>query len=380
MERENINFPKDFLWGTAVSAYQVEGNNPHNDWANCNGKVQQAGYACDFYRRYPEDLRLATKLGNNAIRCSLEWSRLQPESPRQFSENELDHYKRMLETIHELGLYSVLTLHHFTNPIWFAKKGGWVRKENIPYFTEYVQKCKDALNPDVWVTINEAGVYAERGFAAGDWPPFKRNIPLALRVYSNMARAHNEAYRTLSSSPQPIGSAVHMTDVRVTPPTVERLIWRALNHSFLDLTKGSYDYVGINYYHPFYIDKRKIPENMSVDDSGWLNDPNGLEKVIMATWQRYGKPIYITENGIDDRKGNKREEFIRTHVEAMQHAIAKGADVKGYFYWSLLNNFEWRDGFDPRYGLHAIGPNQERIPQPGASAYADICFKNRNGL
>jgi beta-glucosidase len=272
----------------------------------------------------------------------------------------------------------MVTLHHFTNPVWFAEKGGWMKRENIPYFTDFVLECKRQLGDlaDFWITINEPNVLASSSLFLGEWPPFKRNPVLMARAFLNMAHAHNEAYAILRGTEKPVGSATHMSDYQGIPP-FNRLLNTILNHSFLDLTRMSNDFIGLNYYRPYYVLPTKESQSLPRSDFGWHIDARGIFNVTMQTWTKYKLPIIITENGIADAADTKRARYIIEHLQAVKGAIDKGAEVKGYYHWSLLDNYEWAEGYKMKFGLFSVNPKtMERIPRKSAQIYADICSRN----
>ena len=380
MEKQTEQFPKGFLWGTSTSAHQVEGGT-YNDWTQSEKTlgIPVSGRAVDFYHLYEGDFSLAKEfLHNNAIRLSLEWSRFQPDKPGKFLQRETDHYIRVLEAAKNKGLSPMVTLHHFTDPVWFAEKGGWQNKANLPYFTDYVVECREKLGKlaDYWITINEPFVLAGMSRLSGEWPPKKKNPILAARAFFNMAHAHNAAYQILKGTDKPISSTTQMNDFLGFPPA-HRLLYSLINHSFLDLTRHSNDFVGIDYYRPEYIIKNRTSRVLPRTDFQWLVDPNGLYKVVMDTWHTYGLPIIIAENGLADAGDVQRADFIVKHLRALKRAIDQGANVKGYFHWSLLDNYEWAEGYKMKFGLFSVDPtNLTRTPRESANVYAKICARN----
>jgi beta-glucosidase len=373
-------FPKDFLWGTAVSSHQVEGGNK-NDWTQGEKKygLPISGKAADFYHLYEGDFSLAKDfLHNNSIRLSIEWSRLQPDSSKGFIQKESDHYVKILEAAKNKDLSPMVTLHHFTNPTWFSEKGGWSNKENLPFFTDYVMECKKNFGDlaDFWITINEPWVLASMGYLAKKWPPMKSNPLLFAKAYLNMAKAHNEAYKVLTDTVKPIGSASQMVDVQ-NPPPLDRLFRTVMNHSYLDLTRNTNDFIGLNYYRPYYLIPNQESKSLSRSDFDWLVDAKGLYNVGKETWNRYRLPIFITENGIADAADTKRADYIVEHLKTTKKLIDEGVDIRGYYHWSLLDNYEWAEGYKMKFGLFSVDPEtMERIPRKSAEVYSKICKEN----
>lgn len=381
-----------FLYGAATSAHQVEGNNVHNDWWAWEragvGRRVPSGLASDQYRRYRDDFALAQSLGHTAHRLSLEWSRIEPVRG-QWDEAALRHYRLVLEELRERGLASFVTLHHFTNPLWFAQRGGWERSDAVELFDRYVrlvvQRFGDVV--DFWITFNEPMVFAAEAYFHGRWPPQKRSVRSGLRVIRVLSRAHRRAYRTihLLLPRAHVGLAKHFIffvpadAAQVGDRLVARLYSWWFNHRFLELTRGAHDFVGVNYYFtaakrfrfssPFFGTE---PWSGPVSDLGWPLSPDGLERVLREA-ARYRLPLYVTENGLADAADTQRADFIRSHLRAVERAQQRGADVRGYLYWSLLDNFEWDLGFEPRFGLVAVDyRTQVRTVRPSAYVYKAI--------
>lgn len=378
----NESFPKNFLWGTAISAHQVEGDS-RNDWTvweSQHGSQSQSGKAADFYDRYEEDFKLASQvLHNNSIRFSIEWARIIPEEGK-INQKEIDHYLKVLEAAKRQNLIPMVTLHHFTNPIWFAEKGGWTKKENIRHFLDYVSVCKEYFGTlaDYYVTINEPNVYASESYLHGAWPPEKKNPILAYRVYRNLAEAHKKAYHILGKD-KPIGFSINMADFRGVPFIANLARW-LFNYSFLEMTHGTYTFIGINYYMPAYVTPSLREKGLRKSEFNWSIDSRGLYSVVMQTWKKYHLPIIITENGVSDSKDTLRPDFINDHLACLLEAIQNGADVRGYYYWSLYDNFEWAEGYKQKFGLFSIDYNDpvlQRISRKSAELYGRIAKTGR---
>lgn len=382
---------RPFLWGAATSAHQVEGNNIHSDWwawEKRTAGVARSGVACDHYHRFPEDFALAKSLGHNAHRLSLEWSRIEIRRG-QINQAALDHYREVLMELKRLGLVSTVTLHHFTNPQWFAARGGWLSPGAVAQFTAYVATVVQSLGDlvDVWLTINEPVVYATQSYWHRNWPPERHSLAGTYRVLRYLAAAHIAAYHTIHKAyPDAVVGVPHSV-IAYQPARPE--VWgdRAAanfwdwwyNHHFLSITARTHDFLGVNYYlmvekqtrltPPFVVDR---PYTGARSDLNWPIRPEGLTALLLAL-RRYNLPIYITENGLADMADSKRADFIRAHVRAIEAAQQQGARVQGYFHWSLLDNFEWREGFTPRFGLVAVDfTTQQRTPRPSAYVYKAI--------
>lgn len=370
-----MEFPKRFLFGAATSAHQVEGNNIHSDWwawEQSTSGVHQSGKAADHWNRFREDFALAKNLGHTAHRLSIEWSRIEPR-PGEFNKKALEHYREVLLELRKQNIKSFVTLHHFTNPEWLAQKGGWETGYAVERFEIYVRYVSQQLGElvDFWVTINEPMVYASQSYWRVKWPPQKRSLISMMRVIGNLAKAHRSVYRILKMvHPNiPVGFAKHL--VAYIPEHAKRLDSQMFvkikdwwfNKRFFSLTRGAYDFIGVNYYFPG-INWQTWHGPKS--DLGWPVYPEGLTHVLKGM-KRYKKPIYITENGIADADDSRRADFIREHIRAVRDAIAQGVDVRGYLHWSLLDNFEWADGFAPRFGLIEVDySTMERTVRPSA--------------
>lgn len=380
-----------FLWGAATSAHQVEGNNVRNDWwawEQAQAPRLRSGLACDHYRRYREDFVLARALGHTAHRLSVEWSRIEPTQGR-WDETALAHYRAVLEELRRQRLVSFVTLHHFTNPLWFAQRGGWERADAAELFARYARVLAQQLGElvDFWVTINEPVVYAQHGWWHGRWIPQRRSAWATLRVLRHLAAAHRKAYRVIHTLfvHARVGLAQHFIAYLPHDPhcLADRLSvaigdwW--FNRYFLRLTAATHDYLGVNYYFtetrrgvlfpPF---SQSIQWRGAVSDLQWPLRPEGLT-LVLEHLKHYGLPIYITENGLADAADSKRADFLREHLRAVEQAQAGGADVRGYLHWSLLDNFEWDLGFAPRFGLVKVDyTTMERTVRPSAYVYKAI--------
>jgi beta-glucosidase len=399
--KQKITFPEGFLWGAAVSAYQTEGGNTNTDWwawehsqkrieylknAGKNPEDYQSGIACDSYHRYDEDFALAQQLHHNCIRISIEWARIEPEEG-VFSEEALVHYEKVLQSAKDHGLQTFVTLHHFSLPLWFANKGGFSKRANMEKFVAYVGAAASRLHPlvDFWITINEPEIYSVRGYLIGEYPPNKKSMWGTLRIVRNLIRAHKQASITLHEiSDTPVGMADQLTDIQASnfwAQPVATLVRYVATRYILDRAIRYSDFIGVNYYLRQSVNwrgfQKKESEDYEISDLGWELYPRGIQHILVGL-KKYHKPIYITENGVADAKDLYREKYIRDHLYYIHTAIKQGADVRGYLHWSLIDNFEWSDGFAPRFGLIEINRQDSlrRIVRPSAYAYADICKNN----
>lgn len=399
-EHTNLKFPGNFLWGAATSAHQVEGNNVYNDWWEWEKKLpleKRSGLAANQYQIFEQDFDLIKQLGHNAHRLSVEWSRIEPEEGK-FNQLALDHYKTVLKALKDRGLTVMLTLHHFTNPLWFAKKGGWENSKSSYYFERFVKKIVPEIKDyvDLWITINEPGVNVYMGYIYNSWPPQRNSKLAAVKAFWNLARAHKKAYKAIHQIIP--DSQVGVTNSFISFNTfhnhsireqiVEWFLDIFNNHLFYKLTGIKlHDFLGVNYYFNQYISFNgkgtRIPKivdvsktQKDVSDLGWEIYPEGIFYVLMDL-SDYHKPIYITENGIASTNDDRRTRFLLSYLKEIYHAIQTGVDIRGYFHWSLIDNFEWADGFTPRFGLVEVDyKTQERHPRPSARVYAEIIRHN----
>lgn len=401
-DHHTLKFPKGFLWGAATSAYQVEGGNTNADWWQWEKKVQpkdkRSLQAADQYHLYPEDFRLAKKLLHNAHRLSIEWSRIEPEEGL-FNLEAIEHYRSELKLLKKLKIKVMLTLHHFTNPKWFVQKGGWEVYSSIDCFARFVERVVADLKEyvDFWITINEPSVYTFMGYLAGTWPPQKKSSFATINVYNNLARAHVKAYQIIHSHLKnaAVGIAQNVSSFEALHhhSLIEAIAEAGLdignNHLFYFLSgKNTHDFLGLNYYFNRYIffnGEASLPSfvdisttKKAVSDLGWEIYPEGIFDVLMD-FSDYHKSIYITENGLASTNDDRRCRFLIAYLQEIYHAISSGVNIKGYFHWSLIDNFEWSDGFVPRFGLVEVDyATQKRTPRPSAYVYQEII--QRNGI
>lgn len=409
-----LDFPKGFFWGAATAAHQVEGNQ-HNDWsewehANAERLAHESeasfhwnphwqtfrteatdpnnylsGAACEHYSRYEEDFDLAQSLGHNAHRFSIEWSRIEPREG-EFDPAAIEHYRAVIAALRTRGMEPFVTLWHWTIPLWLAEKGGVTAQDFPRYFERYTEKIVSALGMDVrfWITLNEPEVMSSHAYLKGAWPPQKKNPYLFLVALFHFIRAHRLAYRVIKERfpGSSVGIAKHQVHFEMARPTFLNHILKALvdwgwNFFFLNRIRGTQDFIGLNFYNRNTIDNgfNKNP-NHTQTDFGWEYHPESLYHALTELIP-YGKSIYITENGLADASDDLRKKFIPASLTALHRAIEAGAPVKGYLYWSLLDNFEWDKGYWLRFGLiHVDYTTQKRTPRPSARAYATVCKTN----
>jgi len=406
------SFPAGFLWGAATSSHQVEGDSRWNDWwpHERAGRLPHASAeACRHYELYEADFDMARSWGHNAHRFSIAWSRIEPREGH-WDEAATAHYQDVVDALLSRGIEPIVTLHHFTNPAWFADRGGWARRDSADLFCRYVERVASSIRGvRYWITINEPTVYAKHGFVVGDWPPFRRNAWLgAARALRGMARAHARAYEILRRlGPESRVGFAHSAPwiepcdrSRVGDRGAAYLRDLLLNRAFLALIDPPrrhprrLDFLGINYYARTIVRRRKMlappwgEECLSAhhldrgpfSDTGWEVYPPGL-LAILEKFSRLGLPLMITENGVATGDENLRSAFLREHLAAVGHALERDIDVIGYLYWSLIDNYEWGLGTTARFGLAAVDfETQRRTARPAAMEYASVCRDNRLAL
>ncbi len=388
-----MKFPPGFLWGASTAAYQVEGGITNNDWALAD-KVPKAGTACDHYHRYEQDFLLAKKLNHNAHRLSLEWSRLEPKAG-EWDEEALEHYFHVLKFLKDQGFTTFVTLHHFTNPQWFAASGGWAKRDAVEYFGNYVSKIAQSLGQfiDFWVTINEPNLYTVLGYLAKIFPPFAQNLRKTIAVYRHLLSAHNYAYEIIHAyyPEAQVGFAQNFSWRR---PERSESFWDKQIVKFLNWVEYDFtyrhtlnDFIGVNHYFDVhlkftprlgtgFVESTKHPGILT--DRGWPIHGHALYQVLLKLKEK-NLPIYITENGLADAQDQQRKQFLGEYLTAIHRAIKAGVRVKGYLHWSLLDNFEWEDGYQWKFGLVEVDFDDPTLPRrirKSARFYAKVCKSN----
>jgi beta-glucosidase len=385
------SFPNGFLWGAATAAHQVEGNNLNNDWwqlehTAADHGVQFSGDALDSYHRYHEDMRLLADAGFNAYRFSFEWSRIEP-SPGKFSRAELAHYRRMIETALRLGLTPVVTLHHFTHPIWFGERGAWLGDGAVDAFCRYAEQACTILDGVEWIcTINEPNIVAvnhgqQRRLAEGKEYQFVGALPDA-EIGQALIAAHRAATPLVREA---TGAKVGWTvanQALLPAPGCERKhaevqhIWEDM---YLEPARDD-DFVGVQSYTGQLVDGNGVVPHPDQPDNtimGWAYRPDALGIAVRHTRDVVGDvPIVVTENGIAVSDDSRRIAYTEGALTALHEAISEGADVRGYLHWSLLDNFEW-GRWEPTFGLIAVDRETfERRPKPSLHWLGQIAQAN----
>lgn len=425
--RSPLSFPSGFLWGVSTAAHQVEGGNHNNQWSawEASGRIKsgdRCGQACDWWNNAERDFDLAREIGLNALRLSVEWSRIEPE-PGRWDPRALQRYREMLQGLRERGIQPMVCLHHFTHPLWFEERGGFLAPDAVQRFEQFARHVVSGLGDlcQDWVTMNEPNVYGALGYALGEFPPGRKGqIVTAVRVVKALARAHAGAYRAIHEL-QPdarVGWAHNFIVFQPSNPRfagdrwVARLIAELFNESFLHLMEqgnlgfpfnlaerdaedlvGTCDFVGLNVYSRFHVafDLRFasqlfghvfVPLHAPQGDHG-VESPYGEAfpeaiRVAVHRVARLGKPIYILENGVPDAQDRIRPWLIVNAVGELHQLIQEGHDIRGYFHWTLTDNFEWSEGWRLRFGLVALDPKtQQRTIRQSGHLYGAIARRNQ---
>jgi beta-glucosidase len=383
MTQREVNFPASFSWGTSTSAYQIEGGGTNTDWwrfelADDTLAVEPSGDACDSWHRYEEDLDLLVTFGLNSFRLSIEWARIEPEQGI-ISYEALDHYRDVLRACHARNILPVVTLHHFTLPIWVADAGGFEHPDIATWMATYARVVGEYLGEYIGIacTINEPNIVALMGYLMSIFPPCVSDWDRFVGVNEAMRASHVAMRDALREGPGtfPIGLPLSMQEYEAVNGGEERM--ESLRHEMEDkylLTLSGEDYVGVQCYTKTQIG----PEGLVIDpeseltEMGYLFWPQCVEYTVRRAAAMTGAPIIVTENGIGTNDDEQRIRYLREALRGLNNAIRDGIDVRGYFQWSLLDNFEWVLGYAPKFGIVAVDrSNFMRIPKPSAQWYAD---------
>jgi beta-glucosidase len=424
IDTQNIQLPETFLLGVATSSYQVEGGNTNvwDRWAQQGRCPQAAGNACDHWNRYKEDAQLIQNVGANAYRMSVEWSRIEPQEG-VFDEAALDHYRAECDELLARGIAPVITLHHYNDPIWFADRGGFEQEENIYYYVRFAKKVIDRLHDKVhlWLTFNSPASYAAKGYLAGMMPPGKKDMQAMAEVMKNVLEAHVQLYKTVKEDPvcahAHVGTLHNIMQVDPAPAPVWKpwqkgwnslcarmadyithqcvyrffttgvfhfyIPFRAYVHHESPDAPRSLDFIGLNYYTHAKMHGTKsvsYENDIATASKDKTIYPEGLYQAIKELWANIAQPlnipIYVTENGISPRNEEDRDLFLRRYLYALSQAMQEGVDVRGYFYWSLMDNYEWGTFGAKKYGLYYVDQQTlERTLKPSAAYF--IATANR---
>ncbi len=412
------NLSKDFLWGASTSAYQVEGNSrtQWTEWeiANADRQAKKAsrrylkyirlstktwhrikdqaedpenyinGPGVDHYNRYQEDFDILKQLNFNSFRFGIEWSRIEP-TEGQWDQAAIDHYKKYIAELKKRNIEPVINLWHWTNPIWFEEKGAFLKRKNIKYFERFVEKITQELLTDInyVIVINEANNYALLSYLLGYWPPQKRNVVSFVRCYYHLMLAQKRSYAIIKSKKPnaKVGTAHSVTPAESVNKynPVSRLVEAFINYTFCDWfyarIKNHQDFIGANYYQTHHVRGVLIFnfKNEPRNDIGWYMEPRSVGKVASRLYKKFGKEVIITENGLADAQDQHRKWWIQETLAGLEEAAANGVRISGYFHWSLLDNFEWAEGWWPKFGLVEVDRKHDmkRTIRPSAKWFGE---------
>ena len=384
-------FPEGFLWGTATAAHQIEGGNVNNDWWDwehnpTSGCVDSSGDGCDSLHRWPEDVDLVADLGLGAYRFSLEWSRIEP-AEGEWSVAALDYYRRICAACLGRGIQPVVTFHHFTTPRWLAARGGWESPDAPERFARFVERAVAHLGDLIgWAcTINEPNVIGVMGYTMGAFPPgVKDDLGRHLAVNEAMVRAHRLAVDALRAGPGnfPVGLTLSMAEMVATEggEAVRDAAREILEDTFLRATGGD-DFIGVQCYTRMRFgpkgDVLGAAEGVPVTQMGYEYWPQVAEHTVRRAAEVTGLPVVVTENGIGTEDDGERIAYLSEALRGVRRCLADGVDVRGYFAWSLLDNFEWSLGYGPKFGLVAVDRKTfERRPKPSAFWFGNVARSN----
>jgi beta-glucosidase len=423
-EKYELKFPRNFMWGTSTSAHQVEGQNIFNDWWpwEQEGHIlnkQVSGDAANHYNMYRKDFDMMKGMHHNTHRISIEWSRIE-QKEGEFNEYEIKHYRNVLEYMKKSGIKPIVTLYHFTLPYWFMQKGGFLHKDARKIFNRFVKRVSEEFGDlvEYWVTINEPYVYADNSYWEGKWPPGERSIIKFLRVLKELLRVHCDSYQVIKEvyrnkgwkAPQVGFSKSFIWFDPYKKKSIMSYLMSEIYRYFYNKTyfrpfySGHFpfilgygeipealeclDFIGMNYYFRCKCKFDPLKSPMMVKMVGdpnaekslfdWEVYPEGMYNLMKVIYRNLKKPIIVTENGISTLNDNQRISYIIRHLDSVYRAMRDGVDVRGYLYWSFIDNFEWSEGYTQPFGLVAM--NQKtfaRIPKPSARVYSEICKEGK---
>jgi len=423
MGYKDLIFPDGFKWGTASSAHQSEGGtyNDWSEWEKIPGNVRDgsnASIACDHYNRFESDFDMMHEFGHQVHRFSIEWSRIEPNQGK-WDEKEIGHYRKVILALIERGIQPMLTLHHFTIPLWFRDLDSWLNSESPDIFGRYARKVAESLSDldIIWNTLNEPMVVSAMGYLFGEFPPQMQDFGKAQTVTRHMLMAHGQAASSIreiytqDGRKQPIIAPVlsvsyfmpkdsdNQDDIELAnylddlynqtwirgavTGTVPDLDGNEMRYKALE---NSVDFIGINYYSRQVVSsemdflagempEKTIPERC--DGLDWEVYPEGYYPLIKSFWERYQKPLWMTENGIGTTDDSLKRQYIIKHLQQVHRAIEEGIDIRGYLIWTWVTNFEWAEGFGSDFGLVGMEPRTlDRIPRESAFMFKDIITQN----
>jgi len=407
-----FNLKEGLLLGAATAATQIEGGDENNNWARFakEGKVYDKTTptrACDHYNRFREDIDLMAEMGIEIYRFGIEWSRIEP-AQGAFDPEVLSHYRDEIEYMISKGIRPMLTIHHFTNPLWFEDIGGFTNKRSVEIFMTFAERVVDALGDLVedYITINEPNVYVTNSLFFGTWPPEKKSFVSVVKAFSNMTACHIKAYEMIHEKRRRMGKEVTRVSfanhLRVFEPKDKDNAWHRFSTKmtkwlFQDAVTEAmmtgkckfpvmkrrgvkegkyYDFIGINYYSRSTLESigDGVREGCFKNDLGWEIYHEGLIELANELGAKYHAPVYVTENGTCDNTDAFRPLFVYDQLKLISET---DNPIERYYHWSFMDNFEWREGESARFGLVRVDyETQTRTVNDSGKLYADII---RNG-
>ncbi|MFZ3218242.1 MAG: family 1 glycosylhydrolase [Candidatus Acidiferrales bacterium] len=404
-------FPDKFLWGCATAGHQVEGNDINSELWTLEHLPQSmfkepSGDACDHYHLYPQDISMLADLGFNTYRFSLEWARIEPDEGF-FSNAELEHYRRMLAACREHNLTTLLTYSHFTVPRWFAYQGAWQSANAADRYARFCEKATKHLGdlvsyastfnePDIPQLLDWFPAPGDSGASLTEMfqkalgrirtqlnaPEFS-NLLLGndKKIRDGLLAAHHKGKAAMKSarSEMPVGFNLALTDDQPAATDSHIAEKRAEVYGpWLEVAKQC-DYLGVQTYSRAIVGKRDLPPAKGVEltQVGWEFYPECVEHVVRYASKEAGVPLIVTENGIATTDDSRRVEYYQRALTGLKRAIDDGVDVRGYVTWSLLDNFEWMSGFEPKFGIVGVDlTTQRRTIKPSGAFLGNIARRN----
>lgn len=399
---------KDLLLGVATASAQIEGGDRNHNWARFSeeGKIADGSSilrADDHYNRWREDIDLMAEMGIQIYRFGIEWSRIEPEQ-NVISKEAIEHYREEISYMKERGILPLLTIHHFTHPLWFEDMGGFTCKESVDIFMSYVKVVIDSFGDLVseYITINEPNVYCTNSLFYGTWPPEKKSLSALVKAFSNMTACHLKAYEYIHQKRREMGyddtRVSFANHLRIFAPKMEKNVIHKICAKLTDwlfqgaitrammtgkcafpvmrrkgVKKGKYyDYIGVNYYSRSTVSgiADGVREGCYKNDLGWEIYHEGLIELAQKLHKKYNAPIYVTENGTCDNYDKFRARFIYDQLKLVSETDNA---IERYYHWSFTDNFEWKEGESARFGIvHVDYETQKRTVKDSGRFYSSL--------
>ena len=437
--KENMEFDKDFLWGAATSAPQVEGayledGRSESIWDIAPAEKIKDGSncheTCDEYHRYKEDVAIMKKLGFKSYRFSISWPRIMPREG-EINEKGIAYYRSLIGELVKNGIEPLVTIYHWDLPVWVQEKGGWLSRKIVPLFASYTEAVVNGLTDLVtyWIIMNEPQCFIMNGHMAGAHAPFMKRYLALDKLTVNCLMAFHEAaeiirktakkapkigismaagsYVPESGSDEDVAKARKMSfyhkagtmsnrwwgDPLILGKSVRAYGIYHVARKYLPKIKTKLDFIGINSYSPF--EESYVPSNepgANTNSLGWKIDGRVLYWTLRFFYERYRLPLMVTENGLclgekdeiadgDKVHDPRRIDFLKEYLSNLKRSVSEGIPVIGYQHWSLLDNFEWAEGYGPHFGLVRVdSKTKERTVKDSAYFYAEVIKSNGGNI